>query len=118
MKFGLRDEYGKVRCILSKYTMHSYTVYIYRVGRNHTFMGINGVHTLFLAGKSPYIRHFYQGNYHTYVHIRCRYTVLADPARTYPYTCLHKCTNTHIYAYTYTHVQLLKKRVQTLPSGI
>ena len=38
-----------------------------RVGQNHTFRGIYSVHTVFLAGKSPY------------VHIRCRYTVLANP---------------------------------------
>jgi hypothetical protein len=29
---------------------------VYRVGQNHTFSGIYGVHTVFLAGKSPYIR--------------------------------------------------------------
>ena len=29
-----------------------------RVGQNHTFIGIYGVHTVFLAGKSPYIRSF------------------------------------------------------------
>ena len=42
-----------------------------RVGQNHTFVGVYGVQTVFLAGKSPYI--------HTYGHIRCRYTVLANP---------------------------------------
>ena len=26
------------------------------VGQNHTFIGLDGVHTVFLAGKSPYIR--------------------------------------------------------------
>ena len=39
-----------------------------RVGQNHTCIGIYGVHTVFLAGKSPYIGH-----------IRCVYTVLANP---------------------------------------
>ena len=29
-----------------------------RVGQNHTFIGIYGVFTVFLAGKSPYIRSF------------------------------------------------------------
>jgi hypothetical protein len=31
---------------------------ICRVGQNHTFIGIYGVHTVFLAGKSPYIRSY------------------------------------------------------------
>jgi len=36
-----------------------YTVYhINRVGQNHTFIGIYGVYTVFLAGKSPYIRSY------------------------------------------------------------
>jgi uncharacterized membrane protein len=39
-----------------------------RVGQNHTFIGIYGVHTVSLARESPYIGH-----------IRCRYTVLANP---------------------------------------
>ena len=39
-----------------------------RVGQNHTFIGI-----------TVYIRHFWQGNHHTYGHIRCVYTVLANP---------------------------------------
>jgi len=30
--------------------------YICRAGQNHTFMGIYGVHTVCLAGNSPYIR--------------------------------------------------------------
>ena len=29
-----------------------------RVGQNHTIIGIYGVHTVFLAGKSPYIRSY------------------------------------------------------------
>ena len=35
-----------------KYNVHFTT----RVGQNHTFIGIYGVYTVFLAGKSPYIR--------------------------------------------------------------
>jgi len=31
---------------------------IYRVGQNHTFKGIYGEHTVFLAGESPYIRSY------------------------------------------------------------
>jgi hypothetical protein len=31
---------------------------IYRVGQNHTFIGIYGVHKVFLAGKSPCIRSY------------------------------------------------------------
>jgi hypothetical protein len=29
-----------------------------RVGQNHTFIGIYGVYTVFLAGNSPYIRSY------------------------------------------------------------
>ena len=32
--------------------------YICRVGQNHTFIGMYGVYTVFLAGNSPYIRSF------------------------------------------------------------
>ena len=32
--------------------------YMFRVGQNHTFIGIYGVHTEFLAGKSSYIRSY------------------------------------------------------------
>ena len=28
------------------------------IGQNHTFIGVYGLHTVFLAGKSPYIRSF------------------------------------------------------------
>jgi hypothetical protein len=49
------------------YIVHAYVCW---VGQNHTFIGIFGVHTV-LLGKSP----------HTHGHIRCRYTVLANPLR-------------------------------------
>ena len=52
-----------------------------RVGQDHVIIRINGVHTVFSAGKLPYIRSytvyvwcFWQGNHHTYGHIRCVYT--------------------------------------------
>jgi len=32
--------------------------YVCRVGQNHTFIGIYGAYTVFLAGKSPYIRSY------------------------------------------------------------
>jgi hypothetical protein len=41
---------------------------MHKVGQNHTFIGIYGVYTVFLAGESR-----------TYGHIRCIYTVLANP---------------------------------------
>jgi hypothetical protein len=31
---------------------------IHRVGQNHTFIGMYGVYTVFLAGNSPYIRSY------------------------------------------------------------
>ena len=39
----------KERCVLWCMT---------RVGQNHTFIGIYGVYTVFLARKSPYIRSY------------------------------------------------------------
>ena len=57
-------------CIYLRYEkgMHRMWPFICRVGQNYTFIGI-----------TLYIRHFKQGNHHTYGHIRCRYTVLANP---------------------------------------
>ena len=64
--------YRYIRCIhgvfgreITKY-MVIYGVYIrswptrlmIRVGQNHTFIGIYGVYTEFLAGKSPFIRSY------------------------------------------------------------
>ena len=45
-----------------------------RVGQIHTFIGVYGVHTVFK-----------QGNNHTYGHIGCRYTVLANPRYMFMY---------------------------------
>ena len=42
-------------CVSSALTFCLYTL---RVGQNHTCIGIYGVHTVFLAGKSPYIRSY------------------------------------------------------------
>jgi hypothetical protein len=51
-----------VSCIFIVYIV--WEQQICRVGQNHTFKGIYGVYTVFLAGKSPYVR--------------CVYTVLAN----------------------------------------
>jgi len=48
---------------------------ICRVGQNHTFIGIYGVHTVFLAGKPPCIRSY-----------TVQISVLANP--TYMTVCL------------------------------
>ena len=49
-------------CLLAsaiQYTVYGIWPYdIRRVGQNHTFIGIYGVYTVFLAGKSPYIRSY------------------------------------------------------------
>ena len=37
-------------------TIHAWC--IRRVGQNHTFIGIHGIHAVFLAGKSPNIRSY------------------------------------------------------------
>jgi len=36
----------------------AYTCTMCRVGQNHTFIGMHGVHTVFLAGVSPNIRSY------------------------------------------------------------
>ena len=44
------------------------------------FPAKNTVYTPYLYGSGkPYIRYFWQGNYHTYGHIWCVCTVLANP---------------------------------------
>jgi len=40
---------------MTVYTPYNRLYRIYRVGQNHIFIRIYGVHTVFLAGKSPYI---------------------------------------------------------------
>jgi len=42
--------------ICTQFHLHSDVSCITRVGQNNTFIGIYGVHTVCLAGKSPYIR--------------------------------------------------------------
>jgi len=69
--------------------IRSYTVCTYGIcSREITkYKVIYGVRTVFVAGKITihtfiyglYIRYFWQGNHHTYGHIRCRYMVLANP---------------------------------------
>jgi len=46
-----------------------------RVGQNH-------IHTV-------YARYFWQGNYHIYSHIRCIYTVLANPTDACTFSCTY-----------------------------
>jgi len=59
-----------------------------------------------------YIGHFWQGDQQMYGHIRCRYTVLANPMHTAWYKCRqipytaylwHKHTHTHTYMYEWIH---------------
>jgi hypothetical protein len=54
------------------YILKSYILYlkcpICRVGQNHIY--------------TVYVRYFWQGNYQIYGHIRCIYTVLANPIHT------------------------------------
>ena len=47
---GITQAQVSSRCLLV------FLVFLYRVGQNHTFIGIYGVQTVFLAGKSLYIR--------------------------------------------------------------
>jgi hypothetical protein len=46
---------------------------IYKVGQNHIY--------------TVYIRYFWQGNHKIYGHIRCIYTVLANPTHILRYRC-------------------------------
>jgi len=59
--YGMNGNFGREITI---YTV-IYGVYIIRVGQNHIY--------------TVCIRYFWQGNHHIYAHLRCRYTVLANP---------------------------------------
>jgi len=70
-----------------------------RIGQSHIYM--------------VYIRHLWQGNHQAYGHIRCIYTVLANPSYVklpllfqLPYDIthaqIHISTHAHIYTHTYT----------------
>jgi hypothetical protein len=61
-------------------------VYIRRVGQNHIY--------------TVYVRYFWQGNHQKYGHIRCIYTVLANPINTvciYGFFCSDLIKYTVIY---------------------
>jgi len=58
--------------------------FIPRVGQNHIY--------------TVYIRYFWQGNHEIYGHIRCIYTVLANPIHTHTHIRTH--AHTHIYTHT------------------
>jgi hypothetical protein len=68
--------------------------HIIRVGQNHIY--------------TVYIRYFWQGNLQKYSHIRCIYTVLANPTYHDKHRgqtgkecpCLHACTHLHTYTHT------------------
>jgi len=45
--------------------------------------GVGWARTIYLYVYAVYIRYFKQGNHHTYSHIRCVYTVLANPKEKY-----------------------------------
>jgi hypothetical protein len=87
--------------------------HMHRVGQNHTFIGIYGVHTAFLAGKSPYIRSYTVQIYgsdqsYTY-HIQHKQ---ASTGRTNETLHLKSHTHihtqiTHIVAHTHTHTHTL-----------
>ena len=72
--------------------------YTIRAGQNHAYLPMYCLYTVFLAGKLPcigsymvrlarnihllvytvHIWYFWQGNHHTYGHVRCVCTVLAN----------------------------------------
>ena len=51
--------------------------HMFRVGQNHIYIG--WARTIYFYVSTVYIRYFWQGNHHTCGHIRCVYTVLANP---------------------------------------
>ena len=59
-------------CVYVRACMH-----MYRVGQNHIY--------------TVYIRYFGQGNHQIYGHIRCIYTVLANPTYVFMYLCVFVC---------------------------
>jgi hypothetical protein len=68
------------------------TVYICRIWPYICRDGQNHIYTV-------YIRYFWQGNHQIYGHIRCIYTVLANPK--YMVTSLHKYRIYTVYIYIY-----------------
>ena len=56
---------------------------------------------------TAYVRYFWQGNYHIYGHIRCIYTVLANPT----VACTFSCTYDVCCVYLFMHVRCLLPRV-------
>jgi len=85
--------------------------------------------TIHAYAYTVYVRYFWQGNYHTYGHIRCTYTVLANPTYgthttgtllivnhglgSWSYRCCtpnkmirytHMHTHTHAHTHMHTHM--------------
>jgi hypothetical protein len=78
--------------------------HIRRVGQNHIY--------------TVYIRYFWQGNYQIYGHIRCMYTVLANPTHTFCTCCI--CSHALLSVHTALPLRLLLPdvgEVQTLTVG-
>jgi hypothetical protein len=61
-----------------------------------------------------YIRYTWQGNHHTYGHIRCRYTVLANPS----YILCNELSSPGAWSYMHTYLLLffVTLDVRTLPA--
>ena len=83
-------------CMLCALTSH-----ISRVGQNHIFIRIYGVHTVFLAGKSPYIQSYTvqiygSGQPYTYfVRLRIKLHIRFTQFETSSLVCAHIYTTLH-----------------------
>ena len=75
-------------------------VHMCRVGQNHTFIGMYGVYTVFLAGKPPYIRSYtvqIYGSGQPYTYAQCTNVCLCG-------IITGKCPCTHTSCMSlYTH---------------
>jgi hypothetical protein len=76
-------------------------VHMCRVGQNHTFIGMYGVYTVFLAGKPPYIRSYtvqIYGSGQPYTYAQCTNVCLCG-------IITGKCPCTHTSCMSlYTHI--------------
>ena len=94
-----------------------------RVGQNHIFIRIHGVHTVFLAEKSPYIRSYTEeiyGSGQPYLYTDTNFihthtcNTLVGYTHTYT-TCAHRHTNTTSFVHTCigTHTPHLRHTYKT-----
>jgi hypothetical protein len=92
------------------------TMHTSRVGQNHTYLRIHGKYTVFLAGRTPFVRSYTEHMYASgqpYTPVFAYKRALPLPylyptetqncAHAYTYTCAHALTLTHMLTHKHTH---------------